>query len=175
MKDGDKGGGDKKDPPKEEPKTPAPAKELSLEKMTFTAAKGWEGQWNKALNDFPIEKYTPKPGGDINEASHIYISNLPDDVPLGVDDYAAKLSSDDKFQDMGYKYTKIAEKTKTADGWLIKGTVAATKPMDEEDKPLPGFVMMREIDGGRIRCRGSARSDALITEAVDLCKSIKLK
>jgi hypothetical protein len=175
VKDGDKSadkGGDKKDPPKDPPKA-EPAKVADLAGLNPKKVNGWEGEFNTTTKDWTFEKYTPGKD-DINEANRFYVDNLPEDAPPGMDDYATKLGTDN-FQDIGYKYTKIAEKTKTADGWLLVGTVSPLKVTDD-DKPEPGFVMLREMDGARIRCKaGAFKSEKTRTEAIELCKSFKLK
>lgn len=167
--------GDKKDPPKAEPpkaEPPKPAKEADMSKMTVTAPKGWEGEYNKALQDWTYEKYTPGKDGT-NEPNRLYVSTMPDDVPVELDAYAAKLP-EQNFQDIGFHYSKIDKKEKVGDGWLITGVVEADKP-DKDDKPEMGLVMMRDIDGARIRCRsGTLKSEDTRKEAIELCKSIKL-
>jgi hypothetical protein len=143
--------------------------EIDNSKLVVTA-KGWEGEYNKNLKDWVYEKYTPGKDG-MNERNSLTISTLPDDAPATVDEYATKLQEKD-FQDFGFKYTAIAAKTKLADGWLITGTSQGTSA---DDKPEPGFVVMREVGGARIRCKSmTMTSEKIRSEAIELCKSIKL-
>jgi hypothetical protein len=153
---------------------PAPAKppvEIDTSKLKVTA-NGWEGEFNKNLKDWVYEKYTPGKDG-MNERNSLTISSLPDDVPTTVDEYATKLQTKD-FQDFGFKYSVIKDKTKLADGWLITGTVVSTSGGADEP-PEPGFVIVRDIGGGKIRCKSmTMKSEKIRADAIELCKSIKL-
>ena len=57
-------------------------------------------------------------------------------------------------------------------GFLVTGTVLDTS--DATAKPEPGFVMVRDAGGGKIRSHsGAMTSEALRAEAIELCKTAK--
>lgn len=149
------------------PPPPPPAAKVDMKDMKVTAAVGWEGEYNAALESWTFEKYTPA-GDGTNEPNRFYVQKRSDE-PTEVEAFAGKLQADDNFLNMGYKYIKVDKKEAVDGGWLILGV---EKDMgDEEDKGNPGFVMKR--DAQDILCHGSVfRTDALRTEAVEACKSI---
>jgi len=150
------------------PEAPSPAgDELDVAKLQVTAS-GWEGTYNKILRTWTYEKYTPGKD-DTNEPNRVTFGVLPSDAPSALDDYATKLGEKD-FQDFGYRYSAIAEKTKLADGWLITGTVQG----EASDPAEPGFVMLRELGGTKLRCKSeTVTSDKIRSEGIALCKSVK--
>ena len=118
----------------------------------------------------PELPYTPGADG-MNERNSLTINILPEDAPTDVEGYATKLQEKD-FQDFGFKYTAIKDKTKLADGWLITGTAQGT---GADDKPEPGFVVVRDIGGAKVRCKSmTMKSEKIRTDAIELCKSLKL-
>lgn len=132
---------------------------------------GWDGDFNVNLKSWTYEKYTPAGDGS-NTPNRFYIDVLPDDAPVAADDYAAKLGEKD-WQDFGFEYSEIQSKDAIPDGFLIKGAVKETT--DPNAKPEPGFVMVRDLGGTKVRCKsGGLVSDKLRDEAVAVCRSAKL-
>lgn len=152
---------------------PAPAAEpikADLKTLKLAAAKGWEGEFNPNLSSWTYEKYTPGKDGT-NEPNRFYVDAFPDDRPTDVEGYAAKLTSDKNFQDMGSLFISVASKEALPNGsWLITGV---QKDMgDAEDKGAPAFVLYRK--DLTTYCRGSVfKSEALRTEAIEACKAMK--
>ena len=145
----------------------APAADMKGLKAT---AAGWEGEYNAALTSWTFEKYTPGPD-DINVPNRIYIDVADADAPADMDAFATKMGEKD-FMDMGSKYSAIAEKSAVPGGFLVTGTVQDT--MDATAKPEPGFAMVRDAGGTKIRCHsGTMTSEALRAEAIELCKTAK--
>jgi hypothetical protein len=141
-----------------------------MSKLTIDK-KDWDPQFNDALKDWTLEKYTQN--GDENAANRFVIMQLDEDAPTTMDEYATKLQVKD-FQDFGYKYSAIASKAPLPNGgWLIKGTVVTDPPMADA-KPEPGFVALVDIGGAKVLCKSETMtSDKIVDEAVAICSSLK--
>ncbi len=151
---------------------PAPAAapvKVDMKTLKVAAAKGWEGELNPTLGTWTYEKYTPGKDGT-NEPNRFYVDAFPDDRPTDVDGYAAKLQSDQNFQDMGSLFISVTAKEKLPSGWLITGV---QKDMgDKDDKGQPAFVLYRA--DLTAYCRGGVfKSEALRAEAIEACKQMK--
>lgn len=144
------------------------APKTDVKALKPTIAEGWEGTFNEVMEDWTFEKYTA--GADGNEPNRFYISRIDTSRPSDVEKYAKKLQTDKTFQDYGSLFISIASKEKLPNGWLITGV---EKDMnDAEDKGMPAFVLYRTDLG--LYCRGSVfRSDALRSEAIEACKTMK--
>lgn len=154
-------------PPPDGPPGPPPPK-ADMEKLQLTLPEGWKAEYQRFSQTWELEKYTPAAGG-LRESSNVAIDRLPDDAPATPDAYAEKLKVKD-FQGIGYAWSEITEKKALPDGFLITGQVR-----DYEDKTAPprlGLVMVRTIDGVKVRCSsGRLRSQALREEAMQILKT----
>lgn len=144
---------------------------LQMKQLQLTLPAGWTLDYNKILEDWTAEKYVPQADGTNAMVARIYFDQLPEDAPEKLDAYADKLKQKD-FQDYSYIYTKITEKGKLADGFAIKGLVVDYSA--KKSQPELSFVMMRSIQGVKLRCRsGTLVSDAVRTEAMNLCSTAR--
>lgn len=158
------------DKPAAKKEAPKPAaKKADWSAMKVSAPEGWEGEYNKALESWTFEKYTPA-GDGTNSPNRFYAGEIDSDAPTEAAAYADKLQKDKMFQDFGYVYSKVDTAEKAGDGWLILGEVTDTN--DKDAKPEPGFVMFRDVGGVRLLCRGSTfQKPELRKEAIAACKS----
>ncbi len=149
---------------------PAPkvvVKKVAMDQLKLKAAKGWEGEFNKAMSSWTYEKYIPAGDGTNDLGGRFYIDAWDTDMPAKAADYAKKLKTKKGFQDMGYIWTK-AETKDIPGGWMISGV--SIDKSDKEAKPEEAFVM----NIGGCSCRGSTfKNKAMYDEAVAACQSIK--
>jgi hypothetical protein len=90
-------------------------------------------------------------------------------MPTDAATYAEKLKEED-FDDYLRVYTEITETGQLPDGFFITGLVQDQGAPDSP--PGLGLVMVRRVDGLRIRCKGSNLADeAIRTEAMEIFKS----
>lgn len=150
---------------------PAAAKP-DMKALQVTAPKGWEGEYNPALESWTYEKYVPGGPDDTNLPNRLYIDVLPEDAPTAAEGYAAKLKEKD-WQDFGFVWTEIGETSALeGGGFVIKGVAKDTT--DPEAKPEPAFVVVVELAGAKIRCKsGAIVNDAMRDEGIALCRSVK--
>lgn len=144
---------------------------LQMKQLQLTLPAGWTLDYNNILEDWTAEKYVPQADGTNAMVARVYLDKLPDDAPEKLDAYANKLKQKD-FQDYSYVYTTITEQGKLADGFAIKGLVVDYSV--KKSKPELSFVMVRSIQGMKLRCRsGTLVSDAVRTEAMNLCSTAR--
>jgi len=149
------------------PADPSPAAAVRMADLKVSA-EGWEGDFNQMLSSWTIEKYTPNEEG-FNDPNRVYVDAFDAENPADVEAYAAKLL-EPNFQDFGYKYEEITRKEGVDGGWIIEGVVVDLN--DPEDKEL-GFVVQREVEGGKIRCKsGTLVSAELRAEAIAMCQGL---
>ncbi|HUU03736.1 MAG TPA: hypothetical protein VM425_20040 [Myxococcota bacterium] len=145
----------------------APAAKLVMDQLKLKAAKGWEGEFNKAMTSWTYEKYVPAGDGTNNLGGRFYVDKWDSDMPSSAQAYAEKLKTKQGFQDMGYIWTK-AEPKDIQGGWLVMGE--CIDKTDKEAKSERAFV----ANIGGCSCRGSGfKNDVLRDEAIAACQSIK--
>jgi predicted Zn finger-like uncharacterized protein len=157
-------------PPSYAALVPPSRKTVSLDKLEVKLPTGWKANYNKFLQSWDFEKYTPAPSG-FNEANSLRVATVIDE-PADVDAYAEKLKQKD-YIDLEYVFSKITAKEKLPDGFLVKGEVSNYK--NSKEQPRLGLAMIRTIAGVRVYgVSTSLRSEPLRQEAIELFKSARL-
>lgn len=142
-------------------------KKAAIEDFVLGDAKDWQGRFSRTFA-WTFEKNT-------DDANHgrIYIGILDSDKPDQMEAYAKKML-EKNFVHTFYVFTEITEKSKLADGFVIKGRIVATDVKDA--KPELGLVIVRTIAGVKVECRsGKLSNDAVQKEVIDLFKTGKFK
>jgi hypothetical protein len=142
---------------------------VKLNKLKF-GGKGYEGEYNEALDSWKYEKWEAQKDGTNDNVVTIYIEGWQDDRPTDVEGFATKLGQPD-FIDMGSKWPKIDAKTPFEGGWVITGE------SHDGDESLTAFAV--RLDKPGVLCRGYVKSTAknkaaTVTEAVEACKAVTI-
>jgi hypothetical protein len=155
-------------PPPTPPPPPAPDAPISLARMKIGAAFGREIKFDKDHNTWSYRQ------NNYNGSLGILVTveELPAGSPTTLDAFAAKFT-DKGFIDPDRQYTEITEKGEVADGFFVIGKLPPAKPTG---KPELGFVLVRNLNGARIRFRSTqVVTEPFVKESVDyLTKNVML-
>lgn len=132
---------------------------------------GWEGRYNKIMEDWTFEKYTVNPSDPdgIRDTNIFYVTDLLD-KPDNPDDFKKHLIEKD-WLSFNYHWTSIDSSETLSDGFVITGK--SLDYTDESSKPELSFVVVRIFKNKKVFCMSSIiQSEVILQEAIDYCRSL---